>query len=63
MRTPMTDAYANDPTASSYLMGRVPMGRWGEPTELNPAALFLAAPGNTFTTGISIAVDGGFCGK
>lgn len=63
MRTTMTDAYARDPAVTSALMSRVPMARWGTPTELNSVVLFLAAPGNTFTTGISIAVDGGFCGK
>jgi NAD(P)-dependent dehydrogenase (short-subunit alcohol dehydrogenase family) len=59
----MTDAYANDTAITSYIMERVPIGRWGTPIELNPAVLFLASPANTFTTGISVAVDGGFCGK
>ncbi|OJI98065.1 hypothetical protein ASPVEDRAFT_124583 [Aspergillus versicolor CBS 583.65] len=63
MRTPMTEVYAADEAVSSYLMSRIPMGRWGDATELNAAALFLAAPGNSFTTGASVVVDGGFCGK
>lgn len=63
MRTPLTALYYNDKDASDYLINRVPAGRWGEPEDLDAAALFLAAPMNTFTTGVSITVDGGFCGK
>jgi len=63
MRTAMTDIYANDPSITQYLMSRVPAARWGVPQDLDAAALFLVAPSNTFTTGVSVTVDGGFCGK
>ena len=63
MKTPFTETYAKDEKISGYLMSRVPAARWGLPQDLNTAALFLAAPGNTFTTGISLTVDGGFSGK
>ena len=63
MKTAMTVPYQNDEKMVDYMMGRVPMQRWGEPEELVPAALFLAAPGNTYTSGACIIVDGGFCGK
>ena len=59
----MTEVYTKDPATNSYLMGRVPAARWGVPNDLDPAVLFLASPANTFVTGESIAVDGGFCGK
>ncbi|KAI1612522.1 hypothetical protein EDD37DRAFT_625128 [Exophiala viscosa] len=63
MKTPMTSQYQDNQKMTDYLMMRVPAERWGEPQDLIPAALFLAAPGNTFTTGACIIVDGGFCGK
>ncbi|GAD92409.1 hypothetical protein NECHADRAFT_55852 [Paecilomyces variotii No. 5] len=63
MGTPMTDVYANDPAVTDYLMSRVPAARRGTPADLDPAVLFLASPVNTFTTGVSVTVDGGFCGK
>jgi 2-deoxy-D-gluconate 3-dehydrogenase len=63
MTTPMTVEYANNTEVTAYLMGRVPAARWGVPSDLDPALLFLASPANTFTTGVSITVDGGFCGK
>lgn len=63
MRTPLTEAYTRDPAANEYFMGRVPAQRWGVPNDLDAAALFLASPANTFVTGESVAVDGGFCAK
>lgn len=59
----MTEAYTTNPEVDAYLMGRVPAARWGLPSDLDPALLFLTSPANTFTTGVSITVDGGFCGK
>ncbi|OAA59742.1 NAD(P)-binding domain protein [Niveomyces insectorum RCEF 264] len=63
MHTPLTEVYVQDKEASDYLMNRVPAGRWGVPSDLDTAVLYLASPANTFTSGVSITVDGGFCGK
>ncbi|OBK63204.1 short-chain dehydrogenase [Mycobacterium colombiense] len=38
----------------------VPMGRWGLPSELAAAALFLASDESSFITGIALPVDGGY---
>jgi NAD(P)-dependent dehydrogenase (short-subunit alcohol dehydrogenase family) len=35
------------------------LGRWAEPEEIPPAALFLASDEASFITGADIAVDGG----
>jgi NAD(P)-dependent dehydrogenase (short-subunit alcohol dehydrogenase family) len=37
----------------------IALGRGGEPDEIVGAALYLAGPGATFTTGTTIRVDGG----
>jgi NAD(P)-dependent dehydrogenase (short-subunit alcohol dehydrogenase family) len=42
----------------SYLP--TPMARWGKPTELVAAALFLASDEASFITGAALAVDGGY---
>jgi 2-deoxy-D-gluconate 3-dehydrogenase len=34
--------------------------RWGEPRELEGAAIFLASPASDFVTGIALPVDGGY---
>ncbi len=38
----------------------VPMNRWGLPTELAAAALFLASDEASFITGVALPVDGGY---
>jgi NAD(P)-dependent dehydrogenase (short-subunit alcohol dehydrogenase family) len=41
------------------IVGQVPLGRFGEPSELAAAALFLACDDSSFITGTEIAVEGG----
>ena len=38
----------------------VPMGRYGNGGELNPAAIFLGAEESSYVTGQIVAVDGGY---
>jgi NAD(P)-dependent dehydrogenase (short-subunit alcohol dehydrogenase family) len=40
-----------------------PMARWGLPTELAAAALFLASDDASFITGIALPVDGGYVAR
>jgi len=42
-----------------FIVGQVPLGRFGEPAELAAAALFLASEDSSFITGTELAVDGG----
>lgn len=41
-------------------VAHTPMGRFGEPNELGPAAVFLASDASSFVTGTTLVVDGGF---
>lgn len=41
-------------------VGRTPVRRWADPSEMGPAAVFLADPTSTFHTGDTITVDGGY---
>jgi len=46
-----------------WLTGHTPMNRFGEAEELVGAAIYLASPAASFTTGHTIIVDGGFLAK
>ena len=50
----------NDPAAIHALLDRVPVGRLAEPEEVAAVIAFLLAPENTYVTGQTIAVDGGW---
>lgn len=47
------------PEMEQYIIDRTPTGRWGDPSDLRGAALFLSSPASDFVTGTSIVVDGG----
>jgi len=48
------------PGLNERVLGRTPIGRWGEPDDLAGAAIFLASHTSGFVTGIALPVDGGF---
>ena len=57
--TPLNQAKMSD-ARKALALARTPMGRFGEVSELVGAALYLASPAAGYTTGATIAVDGGF---
>jgi NAD(P)-dependent dehydrogenase (short-subunit alcohol dehydrogenase family) len=48
------------PERESAIVGHTPMKRFGDPSELIGATLWLASEASNFVTGAEIAVDGGF---
>ena len=48
------------PDREKAILGHTPMARYGKPTELLGATLWLASDASGFVTGAEIAVDGGF---
>ncbi len=58
--TPLTSTLHPDPEARSWWTDRVPLGRWGQPKEIEGPLLLLASDAGRFITGTSLVVDGGW---
>ncbi|MGI4863371.1 MAG: SDR family NAD(P)-dependent oxidoreductase [Janthinobacterium lividum] len=52
-------AMNSDPERRDRAMRRTPMGKFGKPSDIGHAAVFLASEGAHYITGVSLPVDGG----
>lgn len=59
IKTELTKDLWKDASFTSWLQGRVPQKRWGDPSDLACAVVFMAAREAGFVTGQILAVDGG----
>ncbi len=57
--TEMNRVLVEDPKFDAMVRSRTPVGRWGEPSDLMGAAVFLGSRASDFITGQIIYVDGG----
>jgi len=55
----MRRALADDPARRERILGRTPMGGFGQPDDIGWAAAFLSSPAARFITGVILPVDGG----
>ena len=60
MNTIMGRRSLEDPAIENFITTMTPLGRPGEPEELQGLAVFLASDASAFITGQSIVIDGGY---
>jgi NAD(P)-dependent dehydrogenase (short-subunit alcohol dehydrogenase family) len=58
--TPLVAPLLGDPERTRFIRERTPMGRWGQPEELQGTAVYLASRASDFVTGQTVFVDGGW---
>jgi NAD(P)-dependent dehydrogenase (short-subunit alcohol dehydrogenase family) len=58
--TELTRPAIADTARSAAIVGRTPMGRWGNPDEVASVVLFLLSDAAGFVTGAVLPVDGGY---
>ncbi|HEY6013260.1 MAG TPA: SDR family oxidoreductase, partial [Candidatus Limnocylindrales bacterium] len=57
--TPQVASLLADPTFKAGVVGRIPLGRVGETSDLVGAAIFLVSDASSFVTGQILGIDGG----
>ncbi|HUF63067.1 MAG TPA: glucose 1-dehydrogenase [Verrucomicrobiales bacterium] len=58
--TPMLHrALEGDPERRQRILSRTPLGRFGDPSDVGRAAVYLSSPAAKFVTGVCLPIDGG----
>ncbi len=60
IKTNLTAPLVESTEFSSAIIARTPLGRWGVPEDVAPAAAFLCSSKAAFITGTVLTVDGGY---
>ncbi len=61
--TDNTAALREDEARYRDILGRIPAGRWGRPSDLAGAAIFLASDASDYVHGTILSVDGGWLAR
>jgi 2-deoxy-D-gluconate 3-dehydrogenase len=63
MATNNTAALRDDESRAGQILERIPAGRWGTPSDVAGAAVFLASDNSNYINGYTVAVDGGWLAR
>jgi 2-deoxy-D-gluconate 3-dehydrogenase len=63
MATDNTAPLRADPARNKAILERIPVGRWGEPADIQGAVVFLASHASDYVHGIILPVDGGWLSR
>lgn len=58
-----TAALQADEKRNTEILGRIPSGRWGNPSDMGGAIVFLASSASDYVQGITLPVDGGWLSR
>jgi 2-deoxy-D-gluconate 3-dehydrogenase len=58
-----TEALRADPARNEAILARIPAARWGEPSDIGGAAVFLASSAADYVHGAILPVDGGWMAR
>eukprot|EP01030_Chromulinospumella_sphaerica_P035123 gene35123-biopygen30469 len=58
-----TEALRADGARNKSILERIPAGRWGQPSDLGGAAVFLASAASNYVHGAILPVDGGWLAR
>lgn len=61
--TEMNLPVMNNPEANAQFLSSIPVGQWGDPSDLGALARYLCSPAARFITGTDIVIDGGWLAK
>ncbi len=61
--TSNTEALRKDETRNRAILERIPAGRWGDPSDLGGAAVFLSSRAADYVHGAVLPVDGGWLAR
>jgi 2-deoxy-D-gluconate 3-dehydrogenase len=61
--TSNTQSLRADETRNREILARIPAGRWGQPSDIGGAAVFLSASASDYIHGAIIPVDGGWLAR
>jgi 2-dehydro-3-deoxy-D-gluconate 5-dehydrogenase len=63
IETDVTVPLRADPQRNAAILSRIPAARWGKPSDLKGAAVFLASDAANYVHGTTIDVDGGWMAR
>ncbi len=63
MATNNTKQLRDDETRAGQILERIPAGRWGLPSDMMGAIVFLASEASSYINGFTLAVDGGWLAR
>jgi 2-dehydro-3-deoxy-D-gluconate 5-dehydrogenase len=58
-----TAALRADPERNAAILARIPAGKWGDPSDIGGAAVYLASSASDYVSGIVLPVDGGWLAR